>query len=156
MAMKITRLAPDGRGKPRVSVFRRGSTFYARFRIQNKTISNGKLYITQTLKTSNQQEANQKAYERLMEIKLAEKKGSSLNRDTVAKAIDDFIAEYEDRLAKGLSGYTKHMLRQYRKTIFRYWKDYVGRNLLRDVSLADMESYESWRANYWQHWIDEQ
>jgi integrase len=154
--MKITRLAPDERGKPRVSVFRRGSTFYARFRIQNKTISSGKLYITETLKTSNEQEANQKAYERLLEIRLAEKKGSSLNKDTVAEAIDDFIAEYEDRLAKGLSGHTKHMLRQYRKTICRYWKDYVGKNSLQDISLADMEAYESWRANYWQNWIYEQ
>jgi glucose-6-phosphate 1-dehydrogenase len=87
--MKIIRIAPDDR---------------ARFRIRNKTISNGKLYITETLKTSNEQEANQKAYERLLEIKLAEKKGSSLNKDTVAKAIDDFIAEYEDRLAKGFIG----------------------------------------------------
>jgi hypothetical protein len=27
----------------------------------------------------------------------------------MAKAIDDFIAEYKDRLAKGLSGYTKQI-----------------------------------------------
>jgi integrase len=154
--MKITRLAPDERGKPRISIFRRGSAFYARFRIQNKTISSGKLYITETLKTSNKQEANQRAYERLLEIKLAEKKGSSVNKDTVAKGIDAFIAEYEERLAKGLSGYTKHMLRQYRKTICRYWNDYVGKKSLQDISLVDMEGYESWRANYWQHWIDEQ
>ena len=154
--MKITRFAPDERGKSRVSVFRRGSTFYARFRIQNKTISSGNLYITETLKTSSEQEANQKAYERLLEIKLAEKKGSSLNKDTVAEAIDDFITEYEDRLAKGLSGHTRHMLRQYRKTICRYWKDYVGKRPVRDISLAEMEAYETWRANYWQRWIDEQ
>src|SRR3974377_316475 len=101
--MNITRLAPDERGKPRISIFRRGSTFYARFRIQNKTISSGKLYITETLKTSNEQEANQRAYERFLEIKLAEKKGSSLNKDTVAEAIEAFITEYEERLAKGLS-----------------------------------------------------
>jgi hypothetical protein len=102
--MKITRLAPDERGKPRVSVFRRGSTFYARFRIQNKTISSGNLYITETLKTSNEHEANQKAYERLLEIKLAEKKGSSLNKDTVAEAIDDFITEYEVDLPRDYPG----------------------------------------------------
>src|SRR5580700_6315170 len=128
--MTITRIAPDDRGKPRVSVFRRGATFYGRFRIQNKSVSGGKLYITETLKTSGEQEAHQRAYERFLEIKLAEKKGASLSKATVATAIDDFIAEYEGRLAKGLSGYTKHMLRQYRKTICRYWKDYVGKKSL--------------------------
>jgi hypothetical protein len=154
--MSITRFAPDERGKPRVSVFRRGSTFYARFRVQNKTISRGRLYVTESLKTSNEQEANQKAYERLLEIRLAEKSGSSLNKDTVAEAIDAFIAEYEDRLQKGLSGHSAHMLRSYRKTICRYWKDYVGKKSLGEVLLADMEAYEHWRANYWQNWIDEQ
>jgi integrase len=154
--MKITRFAPDHRGNPRVSVFRRGGGFYARFRIQNKTISDGKLYITETLKTSDEDEASQKAFERLLEIKLAEKRGSSLNKHTVAEAIDDFIAEYEDRLAKGLSGHTRHMLRLYRKTICRYWKEYVGKKSIANISLADMESYENWRANYWQNWIDAQ
>lgn len=154
--MSITRLAPDQRGKPRISVFRRGSTFYARFRIQNKAISGGKLYVTESLKTWNEQEANQKAYERLLEIRLAEKRGSSLNKDTVAEVIDDFIVEYEDKLAKGLSGHTKHMLRQYKKTICRYWKDYVGKKPLGEVLLADMEAYEQWRSNYWQRWRDGQ
>jgi integrase len=154
--MKITRFAPDDRGNPRVSVFRRGGRFYARFRIQNKTVSDGKLYVTETLKTSDQDEANQKAFERLLEIKLAEKRGSSLNKHTVAQAIDEFIAEYEYKLAKTLSGHTKHMLRLYRKTICRYWKEYVGKKPIANISLADMEAYESWRANYWQHWIDEQ
>ena len=154
--MKITRFAPDDRGNPRVSVFRRGGRFYARFRIQNKTISDGKLYITETLKTSNEDEANQKAFERLLEIKIAEKRGSSLNRHTVADAIDEFIAEYEDKLAKGLSGHTKNMLRLYRKSICRYWKEYVGKIPLASISLADMESYENWRASYWQNWIDAQ
>src|ERR1700683_980833 len=120
--MKITRFAPDDRGNPRVSVFRRGGRFYARFRIQNKTISDGKLYITETLKTSDQDEANQKAFERLLEIKIAEKKGSLLNKHTVAEAIDEFIAEYEDKLAKGLSGHSKNTIRLYRRTICRYWK----------------------------------
>ncbi len=154
--MKITRFAPDDRGNPRVSVFRRGSRFYARFRIQNKTISDGKLYITETLKTSDEEEANQKAFERLLEIKLAEKRGSSLNKHTVAEAIDEFIAEYEDKFAKGLSGHTKHMLRLYRKTICRDWKEYVGKKPIASISISDMESYETRRANYWQNWIDVQ
>src|ERR1022692_33453 len=109
--MKITRFASDDRGNPRISVFRRGGRFYARFRIQNKAISNGKLYITETLKTSDKDEANQKAFERFLEINIAEKKGSSLNRKTVAEAIDEFIDEYQDKLTKGLSGHTKNMLR---------------------------------------------
>jgi hypothetical protein len=115
--MEITRIGADDHGKSRISVFRRGTTFYARFRIENKTISGGKTYVTESLKTSDKHEADQKAYERLLEIKLAEKKGTSLNKDSVSETIDDFIAEYEDRLAKGLSGYTKHMLRQYRKCV---------------------------------------
>ena len=128
--MKIARLVPDERGKPRVSIFRRGSTFYARFRIQNKAISRGKLYVTETLKTTSEQEAHQRAYERLLEIRRAEKQGASLSKDTAADAIDQFIVEYEDRLSKGLSGHTKHMLRQYKKTICRYWKDYLGQKPL--------------------------
>jgi hypothetical protein len=74
-----------------------------------------------------------KAYERLLEIRIAEKKGASLSKDTVSQAIDDFISEYEERLTKGLAGYTKHMLRQYRKTICRYWKDYLGKTSLQDI-----------------------
>lgn len=152
----LTRLGPDERGRKRVTVFRRGHVFYARFRIINKKLSRGRLYVTETLKTSDPQEAQDRAIERISEIRNAEKKGSSLNKDTVTQTIDDFINEYEDRLSKGLSGYTQHMLRQYRKTICRYWKDYIGATPLRDVSLADMEAYESWRSMYWQHWIDDQ
>jgi hypothetical protein len=154
--MKITRLVPDEKARQRISVFLRGNTFYARFRIQNKIISNGNLYITETLKTSNEQEANEKAYQRFLEIRLSEKTGSSLNKNTVAKYIDDFISEYKDKLEKGLSGHTKHMLRQYTKTICRYWKDYIGDKRIQTVSLADMENYETWRANYWQEWIKQQ
>jgi integrase len=154
--MSITRLVPDERGKPRISVFRRATTFYARFRIQNKTVSGGRLYVTESLKTADEQEANQKAYERLLEIRLSEKNGSSLNKDTVSETIDAFIAEYEDKLAKGLTGHTKHMLRQYKKTICRYWKDYIGKKPLAQVFLTDMEAYEQWRSGYWQHWKEQQ
>ena len=48
------------------------------------------------------------------------------------------------------------MLRQFTKTICRYWKDYIGDKRIQAVSLEDMENYESWRANYWQEWIKQQ
>jgi integrase len=154
--MKITRLALDEKGKPRISVFTRGNSFYARYRIQNKRISGGKLYVTETLKTANETEAHQRAYERLLEIRLAEKKGQSLTRNTTADAIDDFINEYEDALRRGMAGSSPNVLRQYKKTICRYWKDFIGNKPLADVSLIDMESYEGWRSAYWQNWIADQ
>jgi integrase len=92
----------------------------------------------------------------MLEIQLAEKKGASLSKYTAAEAIDEFISEYEDKLTKGLSGHTKNTLQQYRKSICRYWKEYVGQKPIATISLTDMESYENWRASYWQTWIDDQ
>ncbi|MGH7000634.1 MAG: hypothetical protein ACREEA_03940, partial [Stellaceae bacterium] len=153
---KAIRLFPDSRGKQQVTLFRRGVSYYARFRVQNHAIAYGARYLTETMKTLALEEATQRAWERLAAIRVAEKTGIVLKSDSVAEEIDAFISGYEDRLSKGMSDHSPFMLRGFRKTIGRYWRAYIGHKRLADVSLHDMESYEEWRLDYWHRWIEDQ
>jgi len=153
---KITRLAPDEKGRKRISVFLRGGTYYARFRITNRIVSKGALYVTETMKTGSLEEAGVRAFQRLLEIRVAEKSGLTIKSTTVSDEIDAFIRHYEEGLEKGLSGFSKNMLRGFRKTICRYWREYVGNKPLAEISLPDLEHYEDWRSGYWERWAEKE
>jgi integrase len=152
---KIIRFGLDDKNRERVSVFRRGEIFYARFRLINKKVSRGALYITETLKTADPETARRRAYDRFLKIQAAESTGSSVKTNTVEEAIDSFIAEYEAKLEAKITGYTPAMLRGFHKTIYRYWREYLGKKQLSEVSLKDMEDYEGWRQGYWRRWLDD-
>jgi len=152
--MEKRRLFPDKRGRKQVTVYRRKSSFYARFAIHNRSITSGARYITETLATHDFETATQRAWERLATIRVAEKSGHSLRSNTVAATIDDFITAYQDGLAKGISDHSVAMLRGFRKTIVRYWRDYLGKLSLSEVTHQHMVDYERWRVGYWERWLE--
>ncbi|MBK6862489.1 MAG: hypothetical protein IPG91_02445 [Ideonella sp.] len=69
---------------------------------------------------------------------------------SVSVEIDAFIEAYEDGVKKkGLRRRSEHMLRSFRKSIVRYFKEYIGRKNIQDVTAQDLEEYEAWRHGYW-------
>lgn len=136
-----------------VSVFcrrlKRSNTYYARFKITNRRAANNQRYITESLRSSSLDVALDRARQRYAEIALLEKQGRAIKSDTVAAEIDKFLTEYAENLRQRLSGYSAHMYRGFNKTIVRYFKEYVGRKALQDVSYDDLQDYEKWRQSYW-------
>lgn len=147
--MEIIRIAEG-----KVSVFLRHlqsqQTYYARFKIANPRAANGQRYLTESLGTSSLDVALDKARQRYVEITHLEKQGRSLRSNTAANEIDAFIADYQQGVDQKLSGFSQHMLRGFRKTVVRYFREYLGRQLLQDVSFDDLEKYERWRQAYWE------
>ncbi len=136
-----------------VSVYTRrlikGDVYYARFKITNKSVADGQRYVTESLNTTIEAVAHDRARQRYAEICLLETENKSLKTGTVKVEIDGFIAQYEDGVRKGLKGYSEHMLTGFRKSIVRYFVEYLGSKALRDVSADDLKGYESWRHDYW-------
>ncbi len=136
-----------------VSVFTRplvkGDVYYARYRITNKRVADGQRYVTESLDTTDEATALRKAEERYREIKYAEKTNTAIKSGSVSAEIDAFIEAYEDGVKKGLRRHSEHMLRGFRKSIVRYFKEYIGRKNIQDVTAQDLEEYEAWRHEYW-------
>ena len=138
----------------RVSVYLRhlknGASYYARFKIEQRRLAHGQRYITESLQTDTLSVALDKAHMRLAEITLRERTGRALKSRTVADEIDRFLSEYESALKKRLAGFTAPMFRGFRKTIGKYFREYLERKPLQDLSLDDMRRYEEWRQGYWE------
>lgn len=140
-------------GSGNISVFlrplKKGDFYYARYKISNKKLSNGQRYLTETLDTNNLSHALDKARNRFAEISFLEKQGLALRSRTVAAEIDSFVHDYQNGVQQNLSGFSAGMLRGFRKTIVRYFKEYIGNKPLQEVSHQDLVNYEPWRQNYW-------
>lgn len=136
-----------------VSVYTRplvkGDVYYARYRITNKRVADGQRYVTESLDTTDEGIALDRARQRYTEIKAAEKANKAIKSGNVSAEIDAFIEAYEDGVKKGLRRHSEHMLRGFRKSIVRYFKEYVGRKNIHDVTAQDLEEYEAWRHGYW-------
>jgi integrase len=147
--MEIHRIA-DGK----ISVFlrnlRRAPVYYARFKITNRKVANDQRYVTESLATPVLEVALDRARQRYVEIAQFEKLGRAIRSNSVADEIDAFMGEYAQGVERKLTGFSAHMLRGFRKTIVRYVREFLGRKMLQDVSLNDMEKYEAWRQSYWE------
>ena len=136
-----------------VSVFTRplvkGDVYYARYRIKNKRAADGQRYVTESLGTTDESIALDRARQRYAEIKAAEQANKAIKSGSVSAEIDAFIETYEDGVKKGLRRHSEHMLRGFRKSIVRYFKEYIGRKNIQDVTAQDLEEYEAWRHGYW-------
>jgi integrase len=136
-----------------ISVYTRrlvkGDVYYARYKITNKRVADGQRYVTESLDTTDEATAIDKARQRYAEICLAERENKSIRSGSVSAEIDAFIDAYEDGVTKGLRRHSAHMLRGFRKSVVRYFKEYVGRKNLQDVTAQDLEDYEAWRHGYW-------
>ncbi len=141
----------------KVSVYTRpllaGDIYYARYKITNKSVAHGQRYVTESLKTTDEAVALDRARQRYAEICFLEASNKAIKSGTVKAEIDAFIEQYEDGASKGLRGYSKHMLVGFRKSIVRYFVEYLGKRPIQDISAADLKGYESWRHDYWSRQI---
>ncbi|MBK9364276.1 MAG: hypothetical protein IPM99_25710 [Rubrivivax sp.] len=127
----------------------KGDVYYARYRIKNKRAADGQRYVTESLGTTDESIALDRARQRYAEIKAAEQANKAIKSGSVSAEIDAFIETYEDGVKKGLRRHSEHMLRGFRKSIVRYFKEYIGRKNIQDVTAQDLEEYEAWRHGYW-------
>ena len=145
---EIQRIADD-----KISVFTRpllkGDIYYARFKITNKKVADGQRYVTESLKTTDEAVALDRARQRYAEICLLERENKAIKSGTVKAEIEAFMEQYEDGVGKGMRGYSKHMLVGFRKSIVRYFVEYIGSKPIQDVSADDLRHYEAWRHDYW-------
>ncbi len=137
-----------------VSVYLRqhasGDCFYARYKVSNPKSGSFQRYITESLQTDDFQHAVEKARTRYAEITLMESQGKAIKSTTVASEIDKFIEDYQQGLSKKLGSYTPSMYRNFRKTVVRYWKEYIGKLELKNVIWDHLNEYEAWRQNYYE------
>lgn len=136
-----------------VSVYTRrllkGDIYYARYKITNKYVAGGQRYVTESLKTTDETIALDRARQRYAEISFLERQNRTIRSGTVKAEIENFIAQYEDGVRKGLTGYSGHMLVGFRKSIVRNFVPYLGKKRLGDVNANDLRGYEAWRYEYW-------
>jgi integrase len=124
------------------------SPYYARMRIDKPELAKQMTRVAVSLKTEDYNKAKSEALKRYADINQRQERGLKIKATTVAQALDDFMAEYAERLAIGQSGYTANILRNLRKSIDIYWREYLGRKDIEDVSDKDMEGYEQFRRKY--------
>ncbi len=151
---EIHRLGVGVGGRLMVSVYLRqhvsGDCFYARYKVSNPKSGAFQRYITESLQTDDFNHAVEKARTRYAEITLMETQGKAIKSSSVASEIDRFMQNYEQGLSKKLGSYTASMYRTFRKTIVRYWKEYIGKLELKNVTWDHLNDYEAWRQNYYE------
>ena len=133
-----------------------GTIWYGRYRINKRELAEGKPFITESLKTSNQDDATYKAKERYLEIHFKERTDQSIRGKYVKDAINDYMSWYKLRLdtRQGLDTrgrFSPGQYRNYRKTLVRYWLEYIGDTELTMVRYETFEEYEIWRRNYYKN-----
>jgi integrase len=136
-----------------VSVYTRrllkGDIYYARFKITNRDVADGQRYVTESLDTTDPTIALDRARQRYAEICVHERENKAIKSGTVKAEIDEFMREYEEGVNTGLRRHSQHMLVGFRKSIVRYFVEFIGDKPIHDVSAKDMQGYEAWRFKYW-------
>jgi integrase len=136
-----------------VSVYTRrlikGDIYYARFKITNKSVADGQRYVTESLDTTDKATALDRARQRYAEICLHERENKAIKSGSVKAEIEEFMQEYEAGVEKGLRRHSTHMLIGFRKSIVRYFVEYIGHRPIQDVTADDLRRYETWRHSYW-------
>tara|TARA_Y100000034_G_scaffold136147_1_gene211097 strand:- start:393 stop:1667 length:1275 start_codon:yes stop_codon:yes gene_type:complete len=125
-----------------------GSRYYARYKVDKRALANNQRYITESLRTNNLELALDRARERYSQISFRQGSGIALKEITVERALDDFLRQYERNLKSGISGYTTHMYRGFKKSIDIYWREYIGGKSISVIQVADFEGYELWRRDW--------
>lgn len=150
---EIHRLGVDVSGKLMISVYLRehktGDCYYARYKVSNPRSASFQRYITESLQTTNLEHAKERARTRYAQISLMESQGRSIKTETVSFEIGKFIEDYEKGVEAKISSFTSSMLVNYKKTVVRYWKEYVGHLMIRDITWDHLNDYEAWRQSYY-------
>lgn len=126
-----------------------GGVYYARFKLSDYRLSNGRRYLTESMKTSSFEEAKEAAIARYVEVQSLERMGRTVRSETVASEIARFIRDYEQKLEAGHQRFSKHMLRAFEKTVVRYFSEFAGTQKLQDINKDTLAAYEGWRRRYW-------
>ena len=139
-------------GELKVAVFlrelRHSVRYYARFKIDDRSLANGQRYVTESLRTDDLDTALERARRQYALLEARQNLGVAIKQITVNEAIDKFLKDYESKLKHGISGFSKSMARIYRKTVDIYWREYIGQKTLDAISVSDFEDYELWRQDW--------
>ena len=119
--------------------------YYHKSRIIKPELANKQRRIVGSLRTDDYDKAKSLAYKKHAEIELRQKQGQNVKPVSVAAAMDKFLKNYEENMHKKMGGYSKNILRNYRKSINIYWREYVGSKDLENITDRDMEGYEEFR-----------
>lgn len=150
---EIHRLGVGSGGRLIISVYLRehktGPCYYARFKVSNPRSANGQRYITESLRTDDFHHALEVARTRYAEITLMERENKFVKTESVAVNIEKFMRDYEHGVMQGRGSHSKSMLVSFRKTVEKYWKEYIGHLDLRTLTWDHMNEYEKWRQDYY-------
>jgi integrase len=149
----VEHLIHDEKNRVVVSLIERpgkdGRTFYhARFKVEKPELANGQKFIVQSMRTDDIETARKRAYEKHASLKYRQDSDTFLTELSVNDCINRFLKNYEKSLRSGVSGYTDHMYRGYRKNVDIYWREYLGEKDISSVQTTDLEGYEIWRQNW--------
>jgi integrase len=122
--------------------------YYHKSRIIKPELANKQRRVVGSLRTDDYHKAKPLAYKRHAEIELRQSQGLNVKPVSVASALDKFLKNYEENINRDMSGYSKNILRNFRKSIDIYWREYVGSKDLEDINDRDMEGYEEFRRDY--------
>ncbi len=122
--------------------------YYHKSRIIKPELANKQRRVVGSLRTDDYDKAKPLAYRKHAEIELRQKQGLNVKPVSVSSAMDKFLKHYEENLKRGMNGYSSNILRNFRKSIDIYWREYVGSKDLENINDRDMEGYEAFRKDF--------
>jgi len=113
--------------------------------MEKPELVNGQNYLRESMKTSSEEIASQKALQRYAELTVFQKNDIVIKEITVDEGIKKFMNDFESKYKQGLNGYSKDMFRLYDKHVVNYWPRYIGHRKLSTITNRDFRNYEEWR-----------
>ncbi|MBL4830154.1 MAG: tyrosine-type recombinase/integrase [Aliivibrio sp.] len=125
-----------------------GPCYYARIKLLRPELANGKPYINRTLNTSDKTVAIRLANDIYTDLYHKQQEGRTLVDLTVSQAIDQYMTWYREGYDAEVSGFSKPMLKNFEKSIEKYWKEYIGNKPLNHITHQHITDYEIWRKGW--------
>ena len=123
--------------------------YYFRSYLERPELANGQTRVGGSLGTDDETVAIQRAYAKQAELTLRQEQGINIKTHSVSETMDRYLIEYEENLNAGLGGYSKNILRNIRKSMDIYWRDYVGEEPINNINENHLDGYEKYRRSYW-------
>ena len=123
--------------------------YYFRSYLERPELANGQTRVGGSLGTDDETVAIQRAYAKQAELTLRQEQGINVKTHSVAETMDRYLIEYEENLNAGIGGYSKNILRNIRKSMDIYWRDYVGEEPINNINENHLDGYEKYRRSYW-------
>jgi integrase len=161
----IKRISPNADNTYQITIILRhqanNKSYYAKYYIPKEArhLNKGKVYKIESLSTLVLEDAEERSIRRLIQLQEYMKQDRSFQSQTVKAVFKIFLDDYENRLEAGQDGYSISMLRGYKKTVQRYWLEYLDDNniiYIDDVRYPHFDDYLLWRKNYWKQYTKKQ